>query len=114
MKKLVLLIVVGVFLCTSTSVLAAVTFDDEGPSVDTLGGVMADFKTSTNVSLIALSGVASYSAFSSHLQGTRVFGSSSQDSKLYTLQTGKDAGTEYTEVPTNSDSSEFDTGWDAL
>lgn len=115
MKKLMFVLILGLVLGLATTGLAAVTFDNAGNDGSlTAGSVMDDYRTSTNVSLIGLSAAASYSAVSSHLQGTRVFGSSSQSAQLFRLDAGKEAGVVYDTDPTNSDSSEFDSGWTAL
>jgi hypothetical protein len=116
MKKLAVFMVFGFVFCLASSSLAAITFTDEGAQSASFdaSSVLNDYKTSTNVTLIGVGTSATYAAVSSHLQGTRVFGSSSQDSIIYTLDAGKDAGTAYTTAPTNSDSSEFASGWTSL
>ena len=101
-------------LALASTVLAAETFTDAGPTSTDLTGVVKDYKTSKNVSLVAVAVPASYSAVSSHVNGTKVFGSSSGDAIIYYLDAGKAAGTAYTTAPTNSDSSEFTSGWTKL
>ena len=113
MKKLVILLTICVMLISASTVLAE-TFTDAGPTSTDLTGVVKDYKTSKAVTLIAVASTASYSAVSSHLSGTKVYGSSSGDAIIYTLTAGKSAGTAYTTAPTKSDSSEFFSGWDKL
>nr|WP_320050589.1 hypothetical protein [uncultured Desulfuromonas sp.] len=112
MKKLVFLVVLCAALTMTTSAFASLEFDEAGNSSAT--GVMADYKTSKNVTLVCASAAASYAAVSSHLNGTKVFGSSSGDSVIYTKNGGKTAGEDYTTAPTASDSSEFTSGWSSL
>ncbi|MDY0213499.1 MAG: hypothetical protein RBR06_10895 [Desulfuromonadaceae bacterium] len=116
MKKIILLALIAVLTMTG-SVLAETVFDKDGIDTKITGtSILNDFKTSNNVTLIALSGAGSYAAVSSHLNGDRVFGSSSGDSILYRSVVGKDAGAKYTTAPSVSDSAEFadDTEWTAL
>ena len=117
MKKIIyLMVVLSLLLTFSSSVFAQVTYTNTGGTIShtgtlTSGSVVDDFAVSKNVTLIALSAPSSYSVVSSHLQGAKVYGSSSGDSVIFTLDAGKTAGAAYTTPPTNSDSSEFTSGW---
>lgn len=106
-----------VFLLTVSTSWAAVTFKDDGvqgsPTIPA-SSVLNDYKTSTDVTLVALGDTATYAVVSSHLRGTRVFGSSSQDAGIWTLDAGKDSGSVYTTAPTASDSGAFSSGWSSL
>ena len=93
MKKIVLMIVIVTFMC-SGSVMAAVTFTSAGSTGTT--GIIASYKASTKVTLVATALTANYSAVSSHLNGQRVYGSGSNESVIYTLAAGKTAGDAYT------------------
>lgn len=110
MKKTSIILAVFMVLISAASVFASETFTDEGNA--SVSGVMADYKTSNNVTILCTSGASSYAAFSGHLNGDRQYGSSSGDSGLF--WSAKTEGTAITTAPTASDSSEFESGWTAL
>ena len=112
MKKIIFLfVVIGLVLTFSSAVFAAETFTNTGNA--NVSDIMADFKTSKNVTLISTAGLSSYAAVSSHLNGGKVYGSSSGDALIFTLDNDKTAGTAYTTEPSSSDSGEFTSGWTA-
>ena len=97
MKKIILMMIIVAFMFTG-SVFAEV-FSSTGPTSTSLTGVIDDYRTSTNVTLVVLSSVSAYNAVSSHLNGDRVFGSGSSESVLYELIANKTAGTSYSKAP---------------
>lgn len=113
MKRFVALLSLVLFLGSVSTGLAAMTFTSDAAATNA-SGVMANFRTSSNVTLIALSAAPSYAAFSAHLNGDRQYGSSSGDSQLFF--TPKVAGTALATGPTASDSSEFqdEDTWESL
>jgi hypothetical protein len=107
MKKIMAVFAVGFLLGFPLSAMSASTtfYSNQDPSADALTGIIKQFRTSTNVTLIGSGNTSTYAAVAGHLNGTREFGSSSGDSKLY-WQT-KEVGTAVAEAPEASDSSAF-------
>lgn len=113
MKKIIIVSFLSIFF--ASPILAATTFDSSGASA-TVNGVLADFKSSKQVNVIASSAAQTYAAIADHLNGTRIFGSSSGDSLIYFNENDKTAGTQATATELSaSDSSAF-TGanWSSL
>ena len=112
MNKIFLIVVLVVF-SVSGSAFASETFTSTG-AAGTPNGVLSQYRTSTNVTLVVTSIVSNYSAVSSHLNGDRVFGSGSDDAVLYRLTAGKTAGTAYTTAPGNSEAFASGGTWTSL
>ena len=108
MKKIILTIIL-VFGLMSFSYAATMTCNEDGCSG--ASNNLEGFKTSKNVTLVANTVVQSYAAVSSHLNGDKVYGSSS-DSPVIKWTT-KTKGTAYTTAPSASDSSAF-SSWNDL
>lgn len=89
MKKLILLTIIGLALSITPAV-AAVTFSNTTGGTG-VTGLLAGYRTSTQVTLVGLGSVSAYNAVSGHLQGDTMFGSSGGDSVIYELE--KVAGT---------------------
>lgn len=110
MKKLIFFMTLGLIACAGSAFASANFTATAGAGT----GILNQFRTSNNVTLVLSSGAATYAAVSSHKLGDRVFGSSSGDSKIYKLDAGKTDGTDYTTAPSASDSSTFQSGWSVL
>lgn len=114
-NSIFLLILFSLVLSFSTVGFAAVTYTNasSGPANDgslTAGSVVADFAVSKNVTLVALASADTYAAISSHLNGTKLYGSSADDSVIYVDTADKTSGTAYTSAPSSSDSGAFTGG----
>lgn len=108
------IVAASVFLIfSSTYVFAEVNFTTDGPSSD-LTGVMDDYRTSNNVTLTCGADADSYAAASAHLNGDKIYGSSSGDSILYTKNEDKEPGDSLNISFANDDSGEFQSGWSTL
>lgn len=94
-------------------VIADATFNSTGTTA-TVTGILSQYKTSTNVDLLVDSEVGEYAAVSSHLNGDRVFGSSSNESVLYRLVDGKTVGVAYATAPASDLDFSSSTAWDSL
>jgi hypothetical protein len=120
MKKIMAVFAVGFLLGFPLAAMSATTFTGNAePTGEDVTGIINQFRTSTNVTLIALGTTSTYAAVAGHLNGTREFGSSSGDSKLYWQS--KEVGAVTQTAPTESDSSAFvgddgkpADGWSAL
>ena len=115
MKKIVFMTLITVFMI-SGSVFADTTFDSTGEvnGVVAANTIIAQYRTSNNVSLLTMATVSDYSAVTYHLNGDRVFGSSSGESVLYKLAAGKNAGDDYTTYPAATEGFASGATWDAL
>ena len=119
MKKMTVLFAMALLLGFPLAAMSETTFSgSEEPDGKDVIGIVSQFRTSTNVLLIAKGGASSYAACSGHKNGDRAYGSSSGDAKLYWAP--KDVGAEVTFLPSKSDSSAFIQGgtvqdpWTAL
>lgn len=65
---------------------------------------------SNNVTLEWTGTALTYAAITGHLNGSKIYGSSSEDTKIFSQVSDPVS----VEAPTNSDSSEFASGWTAL
>lgn len=76
---------------------------------------LESFQLSKGVTITYACGANSYGLITSHKQGDTLYGGGSNDSGVYRTKTGKTEGTEYTTVPTGSDSAQFHgTDWTAM
>jgi len=113
MKKIIM---IGfVFSLFSSSAFAAVTFDSTGASA-TVTGVVADYKASKQVNVIVASGVQTYAAISDHLNGSRIYGTTSGDPLIYFNETDKTPGTQATATNLIASDSTFEVvaNWESL
>lgn len=91
MKKLILLTVIALALSFSPA-FAAVTFSNSTGGAG-MTGLLAGYRTSTQVTLIGKGDNAAYNAVSAHLQGDTMYGSSGGDSVIYKNTADKVPGT---------------------
>ena len=114
--KEVLKVSIGVvcvcLLCVSLSMAAATNFTCEYTGCTGLpAGSTLDFKCSKDVKITCNSDGRSYAAISDHFYGDKVYGITSESTKVY--RTDKDPRKHYDQSFTASDSSAFN-GWSSL
>lgn len=114
MKKTVSLLIIAIlvvpsfaFAATFTSAAAAaITGTKTGGSAQPLG------QLSSNVKLVSVYTAAAFAAATKHLNGTKQFGSSSGDTKIFSKDLA--AGTDVPATPSAGDSSAFASGWTSM
>lgn len=108
MKKMTVLFAMALLLGFPLAAMSETTFSDSAkPDGEEVKGIVSQFRTSTNVLLIAEGTNSTYAAVSGHLNGDRRYGSSSGDSKLYWKSKVAGTGLTDTDKAEASDSSAF-------
>ena len=104
MKKIFTLLLVAMLLTPA----AAMAFTEEEIADTDTGETISVL--SNNVTLLHTGNAMTYAAISGHLNGSKIYGSSSEDTKIYS-QVSDPVDVV---APTDSDSGDFQTGWTAL
>ena len=113
MKRLIMIGCALTLSLIATSAFATASFTSNGGSANNTTGVLKEFKTSKNVTLLVKASDQSYAAKSKHENGNRTFGSASGDPLIYYNESTA-VGTALTSADlTASDSSAF-SGWSSL
>lgn len=113
MKRTIALIALMLFTCTSVAFATNITSGGEykatAPNAAKLG------KLSTKVDAEIVTAQNTYAAITKHLNGTKAFGSSAGDTRIY-YKAGNDGETTQASgiKITGSDSSVFQSGWTSL
>jgi hypothetical protein len=96
--------------------IASAAFAANPANITAGGAITGDSKSlgklSTNVSLSVKYGDTAFAAATKHLSGNRAFGTSSTDTRIYFKEVA--AGTALGVTISNSDSTDFQSGWSSL
>ncbi|AJY71625.1 hypothetical protein RW64_19780 [Geobacter sulfurreducens] len=117
MKKIVILMAFGALALAGTAFAGDISSGNvSGEAVElkgkkTGGSAQTIGKLSTGVKLGVNYDNTSYAFITKHKSGTKLYGSAAGDTKLY-VQEGTTG--DLTTAPSNSDSTDFQTGWSSL